>query len=50
MKMGSVDLIVYQESSRSIPYCQMGRDEQIRLSERLINLEMSLDQPEELTK
>jgi hypothetical protein len=27
MKMGSVDLIVCQEGSRSIPYCQVGRDE-----------------------
>jgi hypothetical protein len=27
MKMGSVDLIVCQEGSRKIPYCQVGRDE-----------------------
>jgi hypothetical protein len=39
MKMGSVDLIVCQESSRSIPYCQVGRDEQV-----------SWNQPEELTE
>jgi hypothetical protein len=31
MKMGSVDLIVCQGSSRSIPYCQVGRDEQMNL-------------------
>jgi hypothetical protein len=37
MKMGSVDLIVYQEGSGSIPYCQVGRDEQMRLSVGLIN-------------
>jgi hypothetical protein len=39
MKMGSVDLIVYQVSSRSIPYCQVGRDEH-----------MNLNHPEELTE
>jgi hypothetical protein len=40
MKMGSVDLMVCQGSgSRNIPYCQVGRDEQI-----------NLDQPEELTE
>ena len=27
MKMVLVDLIVYQESNGSIPYCQVGRDE-----------------------
>ena len=62
MKMGSVDLIVCQESSRGIPYCQVGRDEQVsfdqpeelieqmRLSEGLINSEMSLDQHVQLTE
>jgi hypothetical protein len=62
MKMGSVDLIVCQESSGSIPYCQVGRDEQVnfdqpeelteqmRLSEGLINSEMSLDQHVQLTE
>jgi hypothetical protein len=39
MKMGSVDLIVCQEGSRDIPYCQVGRDEQV-----------SLDQPRKLTE
>jgi hypothetical protein len=29
MKMGSVDLIVCQGSNREIPYCQVGRDEQV---------------------
>ena len=38
MKMGSVDLMVCQgSSSGSIPYCQVGRDEQV-----------NFDQPEEL--
>jgi hypothetical protein len=50
MKMGSVDLIIYQESSKSIPYCQMGRDEQMGLSESLINSEVDLDQHVQLTK
>jgi hypothetical protein len=50
MKMGSVDLMVCQGSSRSIPYCQVGRDEQMRLSEGLINSEVSWNQPEELTE
>jgi hypothetical protein len=50
MKMGSVDLIVCQEGSREIPYCQVGRDEQMRLSEGLINSEVSLDQQMQLTK
>jgi hypothetical protein len=27
MKMGSVDLMVFQEGGRDIPYCQVGRDE-----------------------
>jgi hypothetical protein len=56
MKMGSVDLIVCQEGSGSIPYFQMGKDEQVswnqpeelteqmRLSDGLINLGMNLDQ------
>jgi hypothetical protein len=29
MKMGSVDLIVCQEGNKDIPYCQVGRDEQV---------------------
>jgi hypothetical protein len=37
MKMGSVDLIICQESSEQIPYFQVGRDEQMRLSKGLIN-------------
>jgi hypothetical protein len=50
MKMGSVDLIVCQGSSREIPYCQMGKDKQMRLSEGIINSKVSLNQPEELTE
>ena len=50
MKMGSIDLIVCQGSSRDIPYCQVGRDEQMRLSEGLINSEMSWNQPGEMTE
>jgi hypothetical protein len=49
MKMGSVDLIVCQESSGSIPYCQVGRDEQMRLSVGLMNSEVSWDQQVQLT-
>jgi hypothetical protein len=62
MKMGSVDLIVCQEGSGSIPYCQVGKNEQVnldqpeelteqmRLSEGLINSEMDLDQWMQLTE
>jgi hypothetical protein len=62
MKMGLVDLIVFQEGSRDIPYFQVGRDEnmnldqpgelteQMRLPEGLINSEMNLDQQVQLTK
>jgi hypothetical protein len=50
MKMGSVDLIVCQEGSTDIPYCQMGRDEQMRLYVGLINSEVSWNQPGELTE
>jgi hypothetical protein len=49
-EMGSVDSIDCQEGSREIPICQVGRDEQLRLCESLINSEVSLDQPEELTE
>jgi hypothetical protein len=54
--------MVCQEGSRDIPYCQVGRDEQVnfdqpeelteqmRLSEGLINSEMSLDQHVQLTE
>jgi hypothetical protein len=49
MKMGSVDLIVCQESRGSIPYFQVDRDEKMRLSVGLMNSEMSWNQPEELT-
>jgi hypothetical protein len=48
--MGSVDLIVCRGSSRSIPYCQVGRDENMGLSESLINSEMDLDQHMQLTE
>jgi hypothetical protein len=44
------DLEDCQEGSRSIPYCQVGRDEQMRLSEGLMNSEVSQNQPEELTE
>jgi hypothetical protein len=62
MKMGSVDLIVCQESSRDIPYCQVDRGEQVnldqpekltekmRLFEGLINSNMNLDHHVQLTK
>jgi hypothetical protein len=50
MKMGSVDLIVCQGSNEQIPYFQVGRDEQMRLFEGLINSEVSWNQPEELTE
>jgi hypothetical protein len=44
MKMGSVDLIICQESSEQIPYCQVGRDEQmsyLRVSQRSESEQMS---------
>jgi hypothetical protein len=50
MKMGLVDIIVCQESSESIPYFQVGRDEQMRLSVGLINSKVSWNQPGELTE
>jgi hypothetical protein len=49
MKMGSVDLTVYQESSRDIPYFQVGRDEQMRLSEGRMNSKVNMDQQVKLT-
>ena len=48
--MGSVDSIDCQEGNREIPYCQVGKDEQLRLCESLINSGVSLNQPEELTE
>ena len=48
--MGSVDSIDYQEGSREIPYCQVGKDNQMRLSEGPINSEVSLDQQMQLMK
>jgi hypothetical protein len=63
MKMGSVDLMIFQgSSSGSIPHCQVGRDgqmnldqpeeltKQMRLSDSLINSEVNLDQQVQLTK
>jgi hypothetical protein len=50
MNMGSVDLMVFQEGNRDIPYFQMGRDEKMRLSVGLINLEVSWNHPEKLTE
>jgi hypothetical protein len=49
IKMGSVDLIICQGSSRKIPYFQVGRDKQVRLCESLMNSEVSLDQQMQLT-
>jgi hypothetical protein len=65
MKMGSVDLIIFQESSEQIPYFQVGRDKQMdcleshklrgelesarELTEQMSS-EMSLDQHVQLTK
>jgi hypothetical protein len=54
-KMGSIDIMVYQVSSGSIPYFQVGRDEEMnlnqpgeltemRLSEGLVVSEIDLDQ------
>jgi hypothetical protein len=43
------DLIVYREGSEWIPCCEVGRDEQKRLYEGLINSEVSLDQQMQLT-
>jgi hypothetical protein len=50
MKMGSVDLIVCQGSGGSIPYFQVGMDEQIKPSVGLSNSEVSWNQLRELTK
>jgi hypothetical protein len=50
MKMGSVDLIVFQKGNEEIPVFQVGRDEQMGLSKDLINSEVSLNQPKELTE
>jgi hypothetical protein len=50
MKMGLVDLIVYQESSGSIPYFKVDRDEQMRLSMGLMNSEVSWNHLEEMTE
>jgi hypothetical protein len=38
------DLIDCQEGREEIPYCQVGKGEQMRLSESLMNSGMSLDQ------
>jgi hypothetical protein len=50
IEMRSVDLIDCQEGDREIPYFQVGRDEQMRLFEGLINSEVSLNHLEELTE
>jgi hypothetical protein len=44
------DLIDCQEGREEIPYCQVGKGEQMRLSESLMNSEVSSDQREELTE
>jgi hypothetical protein len=49
-EMGSVDLIDCQEGSRKIPYCQVGRDDQMRLSKGLTNLEVRMSQQMQLTE
>jgi hypothetical protein len=49
-KMELVDSMDCQEGNRDIPYYQVGRDEQMRLSENIINSEVSLDQQVQLTK
>ena len=55
MKMGSVDLIICQEGSKQIPYCQVGRDEQVSFDQpeemiEQMSSEMILDQQVQLTK
>jgi hypothetical protein len=42
------DLIDCQEGREEIPYFQVGKGEQMRLSESLMNSGMSLDQREEM--
>jgi hypothetical protein len=49
-EMELVDSMDFQEGSGDIPYCQVGRDDQMRLSEGLINSEMNLDQQMQLTE
>jgi hypothetical protein len=44
------DLMDYQEGSRKIPICQVGMGTEMRLSESLMDSEVSSNQPEELTK
>jgi hypothetical protein len=48
-EMGSKDLIDCQEGSRKFPIFQVGRGTEVRLSESLMNSEVSSDQREELT-
>jgi hypothetical protein len=47
MQVGSMDLKICQGGSGSIPHC---RNEQMRLSEDLMNLEENLDQRIQLTE
>jgi hypothetical protein len=55
MKMGSIDLIICQESSEQIPYCQVGRDVPMswnwheEMTEKMSS-KGSLDQHVQLTK
>jgi hypothetical protein len=49
-EMGSEDLIDCQEGSREFPIFQVGMGIKMRLCESLMNSELSLDQPEELTE
>jgi hypothetical protein len=44
------DLMDCQEGSRKIPICQVGMGTEMRLFESLMNSEVSLNQPEELTE
>jgi hypothetical protein len=43
VEMGSIDLIDFQVGNKKIPYCQVGKGEQMRLTESLMNSGMSLD-------
>jgi hypothetical protein len=48
--MRSEDLIDCQEAEKKSHICQVGKGEQMRLSESLMNSEVSSDQQEELTE
>jgi hypothetical protein len=48
--MRSEDLIDCQEESREFPICQVGMGTEVGLFEGLMNLGMSSNHPEEMTK